>query len=146
MIQATIRNTHMPNEFENIHNVLLMRLGGEDDRRAPRPETFVNPAIGFEDVNVVGHDDLAFMRSMVRLLATDGRRGAGIDSEFEVKDRKFDASAIEAVPMRFDDVDNGGANVGCDVRADGEVLCKFGKVSFAVPYMDVGADVGERFR
>jgi hypothetical protein len=105
----------------------------------------VNPAVGFEDVDV-RHDDLAFVRSIVGLLATDGRRGAGIDSEFEVKDRKLDASAIEAVPMRFDDVDNGGANVGCDVRADGEVLCKFGKVSLAVPYMDVGADVGERFR
>ena len=63
--------------------MFLMRLGGEDDRRAPRAEAFPDPAVGFEDFDV-GHDDLAFVRSVVRLLAADRGRGASVDSEFEI--------------------------------------------------------------
>ena len=94
----------------------------------------------------MGHDDLAFVRSVVRLLAADGRRGAGIDSKFKVQDGVFDSCAVEAVPMRFDDVNDGGAGLGGNVEADDEVLGEFGEVSFSVPDMDVSADVGKGLR
>ncbi len=77
------RDAHAPNKVQNIQDVFLMRLGGKDDRGAPRPETFVDPAIGFRNVEV-GHNNGAFVGPIMRLLAADRGRGAGIDSEFEI--------------------------------------------------------------
>jgi hypothetical protein len=35
----------------------------------------------------MGHDDLAFVRPIARLLATDGGRGTGVDGKFKIQDR-----------------------------------------------------------
>ena len=145
LVQTTIRDAHAPNEIDDIHNVFLVRFGGKDNGRAPRPETFPDPAVGFEDVNV-GHDDLTLVRSVVGFLAADRRRGASVDSKFEIENRKLDACAVEAVPVRLNDVDDSGADLGSNIEANDEVLGKFWKVSFTIPQVDVGADVGKRFR
>jgi hypothetical protein len=62
-----------------------MRLGGEDNGRAPGTEAATNPAISLKDLEM-GHDDLAFVRPIARLLATDGGRGTGVDGKFEIQD------------------------------------------------------------
>jgi hypothetical protein len=45
LVQATVRNAHAPNKIEDVKDMLLMRLGGEDDRGAPRPITFADPSV-----------------------------------------------------------------------------------------------------
>ena len=77
--------------------------------------------------------------------AADGRRGAGVDCEFEIQDWELNAGSTKAVPVRLDDVDNGAANFGGDVDANNKGLGKLGEIAFAFPYMDIGADVDEMF-
>jgi hypothetical protein len=84
------------------------------------------------------------MGPIMRLFATNGRRSAGINSEFEVENRKLDACAVEAIPMGFDDVDNSGTGLRSNVKADNEVLVEFRQVAFALPNVDVGSDINER--
>jgi hypothetical protein len=94
----------------------------------------------------VGHDDLALMRAIPRLLAADRRRSTSIDGEFKIQNGKLDASAIKAVPVRFNDINNGSANCRVDVGTNIEVLGKFGKVTLTIPEMNIGTDVGEGLR
>jgi hypothetical protein len=82
----------------------------------------------------------------MRLLATDRRRIASVDGKFEVKDGKFDASAIETVPVRLDDIDNSLAGGWRNVGTKNEIFVKFGEVTSTIPNMDVSADVDKRFR
>jgi hypothetical protein len=98
LVQATVRNAHTPNKIEDVEDMLLMRLGGEDDRGAPRPITFTDPSVAEEDFNVL-HDNLTLVRPIMGLLATNGGGTTSVDGEFEVEDRKLNAGRIEAVPM-----------------------------------------------
>ena len=72
------------------------------------------------------HDCFAFMRPTPRLLAADGRGGAGVDCEFKVQNRELDAGSTKTVPAQLDDVDDGGADFRRNIEADDEVLVKFG--------------------
>jgi hypothetical protein len=45
LVQETVRNAHAPNKIEDVEDMLLMRLGGEDDGGAPRPITFADPSV-----------------------------------------------------------------------------------------------------
>jgi hypothetical protein len=72
LVQTAVRDTETPDKVFNGSDVFLMRLGGEDDGRTPRSEAFPHPAIGFQNLEL-GHDNFAFMRSAVRLLAADRR-------------------------------------------------------------------------
>jgi hypothetical protein len=45
LVQATVRNAHTPNKIEDVEDMLLMRLGGEDNRGAPRPITFADLSV-----------------------------------------------------------------------------------------------------
>ena len=146
MVETTVRGAHTPDKIMNVHDMLLVGFDGEDDGRAPSAEAFSGPSVGFEYLQLLD-DDLAFMGPIMWLLAADGRGGAGVNCEFEVQDRKLDAGAMEAVPVRLDDVDNGSANFWGDVDADDKVLGKFREVTLALPDMlDIGADVDEGFR
>jgi hypothetical protein len=145
LIQTAIRDTHTPDELVDVYDMFLMGFGSKDDRGTPGTKTFADPAVGFEDFELL-HDNLALVRPIMRLLATDGRRGAGVDCEFEIQNWELNASSIEAVPVRLDDVDNSSTNFGGNVDADDEVLSKLGEIALALPYMDIGADVDERFR
>jgi hypothetical protein len=102
LVQATTRHTQAPNELLNADDVLLVRFGSKDNSGSPCAITFANPAIGFEHFKVL-HDDLAFLGNIVRLLATNGRRAASVDSKFKVEDRFLDAGFVKAVPVAFDD-------------------------------------------
>jgi hypothetical protein len=82
----------------------------------------------------------------VRLLAADGWGRAGVDGEFEIQDWKLDASAVEAVPMGLNDVDNLGADCRINVEANDKVLFEFWKVTLPLPNVDIGADVEEGLR
>jgi hypothetical protein len=86
------------------------------------------------------------MRAVVGLLTADGRRGTSINGEFEAEDGKLDASAIETVPVRFDDCNDSLTGFGSNVKANNKVLFEFWKIAGAVPNVDVGANVGEGFR
>ena len=83
LIETMMGDAHAPNKLINIHDVFLVRLGGKNDRRAPRPEALSDPTIGFEDFKL-GHDYLTLMRPVVRLLAADWGRGASVDGEFKI--------------------------------------------------------------
>jgi hypothetical protein len=65
--------------------VLFVRFGSKNNSGSPCAIAFANPAIGFECFKVL-HDDLAFVGTTVRLLATNGRRAASVDGEFKVED------------------------------------------------------------
>jgi hypothetical protein len=145
LVQATVRNAHAPNKIEDVEDMLLMRLGGEDDRGAPRPITFADPSVAKEDFNVL-HDNLTLVRPIMGLLATNGGGTTSADGEFEVEDRKLNAGRIEAVPMGFDDGNDGRADGRVNSRTDNKVLGEFGKVLSAVPKVKIGAIVGERGR
>ena len=135
----------MPDEIADVKDMLLMRLGGEDNRGSPGSKTWTDPTIGLEDFEMF-HDYFAFVRSATRFLTTDGRRSAGVDGKFETQNRFLDAGAMKAVPMGLDNVDNGGADFWVDVEADDEVLGKFRQIALTIPEMDIGADVNEGFR
>lgn len=47
----------------------------------------------------VGHNNFAFMRTVVGFAAADRRGTAGVDAKFESENRKTDAFGIEAVPV-----------------------------------------------
>jgi hypothetical protein len=72
LVQTAIRDTETPDKVFNGSDVFLVRLGGENDGRTPRSEAFPYPAIGFQNLEL-GHNNFAFMRSVVRLLAADRR-------------------------------------------------------------------------
>jgi hypothetical protein len=55
--------------------VLFVRFGSKDNSGSPCAIAFANPAIGFEHCKVL-RDDLAFVGTTVRLLATNERRAA----------------------------------------------------------------------
>jgi hypothetical protein len=120
----------------------LMRLGGKDDGRTPRSTALTDPTVAEENVDMF-HDDLALVRPAMWFLATHRRRAAGVDSEFEMKDGKLDASGVKAVPMRLDDGDDGGADSGSDGRPNNKILGEFIDVAVVVPQVDVGARIGE---
>jgi hypothetical protein len=92
------------------------------------------------------HDNLTLVRPIMGLLATDGGRTTSVDGEFEVEDRKLNAARIEAVPMGFDDGDDGRAGGRVNSRTDNKVIGEFGEVPSAVPKVKIGAIVGERGR
>jgi hypothetical protein len=126
LVETAVRDAQAPDKVTDIDNVFLVRFGSEDDGGAPRSKTFTDPAIDFQNLEVF-HDDLAFVRPVMRFLATDGRRGASVDSNFEVQNRELDASTIEAVPIRLDDVDNClASHKGNSVKAEDKVLREFG--------------------
>ena len=83
LIEATIRDTQTPNKLSDIDDVFLMGLCSKDDGRSPGAKTFADPTVGFEHVDM-SHDDLAFVRAVMRFLAADGRGGAGINCKFKV--------------------------------------------------------------
>jgi len=145
LVEAAIRNAHAPNKIEDVEDVFLVRLSSKDDGRAPRSETLADPVISLEDFKLL-HDNFAFMRSIMWLLTADGSRGTSIDGEFEVENGKLHTSTIKTIPVRFDDVDDGLANGGRNVKADEKVLGKFREIALAVPDMDVSANVNERLR
>jgi hypothetical protein len=86
------------------------------------------------------------MRAVVGLLTADGRRGTSVNGEFEAEDGKLDASAIETVPVRFDDCNDSLTGFRSNVKANNKVLFEFWKIAGAVPNVDIGANVGEGFR
>jgi hypothetical protein len=86
------------------------------------------------------------VRPIMGLLATNGGGTTSVDGEFEVEDRKLNAGRIEAVPMGFEDGDDGRAGGRVDSRTDNKVLGEFGKVPSAVPKVKIGAIIGERGR
>ena len=64
------------NSFD-VDDMFLMGFGGEDNRGAPGTETFADPPVGFEDFKLL-HDYLTSVSSIMPLLATDVRGGAGV--------------------------------------------------------------------
>jgi hypothetical protein len=85
------------------------------------------------------------MRSVVRFLAADGGGSAGVNRKFKVQNWELDASAVEAIPIGRDDVDDAVTDFWSYVEADDEVLGEFREVTFLFPDMYVGADIDERF-
>ena len=59
-VQMTIRDTHTANELVDIHDMFLMGFGCKNDRGAPCAKIFADPAVGFEDFELL-HDDLTFV-------------------------------------------------------------------------------------
>jgi hypothetical protein len=98
LIQTAIGDTETPDKVVDQGNVFLMRLSSKDNGGTPRSETFADPTVGFQNLEL-GHNNFAFVRSVMRLLAADRRGSASIDSEFKVEDGKRDTSAIKTVPV-----------------------------------------------
>jgi hypothetical protein len=142
LVETTVRDAHAPNKVQNIQDVFLMRFGSEDDGRTPRSITLTDPTVAEENEDML-HDDLALVRPVMRFLATDRRRAAGVDSEFKMEDGKLDASGVEAVPMRLDDGDDGGADGGSDGWPNNKILGELVDIAVVVPQVDVGARIGE---
>jgi hypothetical protein len=132
LVETTIGDTHAPNKIQNIQNMFLMRFGGKDDGRTPRAITFSDPTVAEEDIDML-HDNLAFVGTVVGFLAACRRRPTSVDGKFEMEDGKLDTSRIEAVPMRLDDTDNGGADSGVDGRPNNKALGEFGDITIVVP-------------
>ena len=113
-----------------------MRLGREDNGRAPWAATATDPAISKKSVQLV-EDDLGFVGAIVGRTAGHRLTGAGIDTEFEATDALGDAGFIESVPVAHD---NSGQLATKDLgnrSADAEVLIEFSLVSKGVPNADV---------
>jgi hypothetical protein len=121
LIQAAIRDAQAPDEVFNGQDMFLVGLSSEDDGGAPGAKASADPAISLQDFDV-RHDDLAFVGPIMGLLAADRRRGTGIDGKFEIQDRKLDTGAVEAIPMGFNDVDDGLAGFRSNVEADNKIL------------------------
>lgn len=86
------------------------------------------------------------MRPITWLLATDRRGAASIDRKFKMKNRLLHAGFVEAIPVIFDNADNGSFDSRVHVDTDNEVLFKFDEVSSAIPKMDVVSLDNEWFR
>ncbi len=98
LIQTAIGDTETPDKVVDQGNVFLMRLSSKDNGGTPRSETLSDPTVGLQNLEL-GHNNFAFVRSVMRLLAADRRGSASIDSEFKVEDGKLDTSAIKTVPV-----------------------------------------------
>jgi hypothetical protein len=84
----------------------LVRFGCKNDSRTPRAITLSDPPVGFQDLEVF-HNNLALVRPITWLLAADGRGAASIDRKFKMKNRLLHAGFVEAIPVIFDNADNG---------------------------------------
>jgi hypothetical protein len=65
-----MRDAHALDKGEDVQDVLLVRLGSKNNRRAPGAVAFVNPAVAEEDLNML-HYDFAFVGPMMGLFAAD---------------------------------------------------------------------------
>jgi hypothetical protein len=70
LVQATIGNTHAPNELGDVKDMLLVRFGSENNSGSPRPAAKANPAVMKQHLEVL-HDNLPFVRTVVGFPATD---------------------------------------------------------------------------
>jgi hypothetical protein len=122
-----------------------MWFGCEDNSRTPCAITFSDPAVGFQDFEMF-HNNLALMRSITWLLATDGRGAASIDRKFKVKDRLLHAGFVETIPVLFNNAGDGSFDGRVHVDTDNEVLLEFGEVPSAIPKMNVVSLNNEWFR
>jgi hypothetical protein len=104
LVQTTTGHTQASNELLDTDDVFLVRVGSKDNSRAPCATAFANPAVSFEHLQVL-HDDLAFVRTTVQLLAANRRRVASVNGKFKLVDRFLDTRFVEAVSTAFD---NGG--------------------------------------
>ena len=145
LVQTTIRDTQSPDELVYTDDVFLVWFGCENNSRTPRAITFPDPSVGFQDFEVF-HNNLALMRSVTWLLATDGRRAAGVDRKFKVKNRLLHAGFVETIPVIFNNAGDGSLNGRVHVDTDNEVLFKFDEVPSAIPKMNVVSLNNEWFR
>jgi hypothetical protein len=60
-----------------------------------------------------------------------------------MKDRFHNTGRVKAVPIRLDDGDNASTDGRVNIRTNKEILFELGKVTLAIPEMDVRASVGE---
>jgi hypothetical protein len=83
LVEAAIRDTQAPNKILDRMDMFLVRLGGENNRRAPRPEALSDPSVSLQNLELF-HDYVALMGLVVRLLTTNRRRSAGGNGKFEI--------------------------------------------------------------
>ena len=81
----------------------------------------------------------------MRFLAADWGGSAGVNRKFKVQNWELDASAVEAIPIGRDDVDDAVTDFWGYVEANDEVLGEFREVTFLFPDMYIGANIDERF-
>jgi hypothetical protein len=94
----------------------------------------------------MGHDDGALVGSIVRLVATNRRRTAGIDAEFEAKERVVYALGVKAIPVGMENGDDFGADGRANGVADNKVFREFSGVASRIPGTDIGTVVGKHKR
>jgi hypothetical protein len=51
LVEAAIRDTQTPNKILDRMDMFLLRLGGENNRRAPRPEALPDPSISLQNLS-----------------------------------------------------------------------------------------------
>lgn len=92
------------------------------------------------------HDNLTFVRPIMRLAATDWRRPASIDAKFKAEDGVSNALRVEAIPVFMNQVNNDFTDSGVDISTNVEIFLKFSFVANSVPQMDVSTGVRESER
>ena len=137
LVEATIRNTETANKLVDADDVLLMRLGSENNSGAPSTITFADPTIGLEDFEVL-HDNVAFMRPVAWFLAANGRRATSVDGEFEVEDGFLHTSFVKAVPVALDDGNDRSFDDRVGIGADYKILLELGKITVTIPTENIG--------
>ena len=68
---------------------------------------------------------------------TNGLSCAGVDAEFEVKDRFTDTCGVEAIPVLLNDGYDSVASGYGDVWVDVEILLEFFGIPSTVPMVDI---------
>jgi hypothetical protein len=91
----------------------------------------------------MSHNNLGFVRPIMRLAAADGGRAAGVDAKLVMQNGVAHTSRVKTVPERLDDVNNGGANGRVSDGRNNKMLLELSSVTGRVPGMNVSAGVRE---
>jgi hypothetical protein len=137
-VQLAIGDAHTPDEVLNVVDVLLMRLGGEDNKGAPGPITFPYPTVGEKYFLLLEYDG-RFVGSVSRLFATDWLGAACIDAKLETEDGLANAGFVEHIPIflhkKLDFATRDKVNGGAEAKA----LFEFGRVTRSIPHVDISS-------
>jgi hypothetical protein len=144
-VQSAIGDAHTPDEVLNVVDVLLVGLGGEDNKGAPGPITFPYPTVG-EEYFLLFEYDGRFMGSVAWLFATDWLGAAGIDTKFEPEDGLANARFVEHIPIflhqKLDFATRDKVNSGSEAKA----LFEFGGVTRSIAQVDISSAGFEKKR